>query len=821
MSRNVDYSRWDNIEVSSDDDRCDDRPFFPVEGEPAEVQIGDRVMLQSLQRSVSYNGHMGYVEDIVGKGLLCVRTDGGKRIKVKLENVALVQTREELEAQGAATNAPNGMHANHEGPAVQSGFLNSNRPFSGFEFPTFPEFPGQSGQTVNVRVTSNEEILEAIEAVKSAFKWPNWHRDFGNFFVVGTACLAVHTLMKRGWPICADKDRMREMIVHLSKKLDLDLMCMKHQTDFTYGSASQDGLSSDEISSSGLAALSRLEDETTELRLEIWLLDVLKFGNPLQVAMRTFRVPPPNRPDPWIRPEQMALGWVMAAGQTSVLNTPSPNTDSTQTGRPNNQRDGGNDHDLSGDSAGGAQRQDAAGPGGSSGSQPSQPTNSSSQTSNQTPQTSNQPPQTSNPSPQTSNPSPQASNQRPQASNQRPQASNQRPQASNQRPQASNQRPQASNQFPQASNQSPWTSNTQNSIPPQPFVFTGASSNEGQNQAQFQMRTGSNTGFTPVNFGHGPGDLNASELNTVYSVLASLATNSLLPSNPTEAIRQLGHALSNQIFTAAKHGDVSVLQNIFNLPPKVLAAARIHAAIHMPTTLIQPLHLASFHGHMGVCRFLLGMLNTASVNVPAADHETPLHKAAYNAHDSVVRVLLAAGADPNSTTPLNNGITRCVHGYPMNENGTGEVKKGRYTPLFYAVFNKPASASRTACVRELLEAQADPNRTDALGISPLYLACNHGYKDIVKVLHHHSKTNINLQIGEDAKGESPLIRACLMGFADIVKELLVQPCFSLVRAKVEQGERPSDGIDDMDGPGADVMIRTRYLAVLPELELSG
>ena len=96
MSRNVDYSRWDNIEVSSDDDRCDDRPFFPVEGEPAEVQIGDRVMLQSLQRSVSYNGHMGYVEDIVGKGLLCVRTDGGKRIKVKLENVALVQTREGL-----------------------------------------------------------------------------------------------------------------------------------------------------------------------------------------------------------------------------------------------------------------------------------------------------------------------------------------------------------------------------------------------------------------------------------------------------------------------------------------------------------------------------------------------------------------------------------------------------------------------------------------------------------------------------------------------------------------------------------------------------
>ena len=59
-----------------------------------------------------------------------------------------------------------------------------------------------------------------------------------------------------------------------------------------------------------------------------------------------------------------------------------------------------------------------------------------------------------------------------------------------------------------------------------------------------------------------------------------------------------------------------------------------------------------------------------------------------------------------------------------------------------------------------------------------------------------------------------------MGFADIVKELLVQSCLSLVHAKVEQGERPSDGIDDMDGPGADVMIKTRFLPVLPELELS-
>jgi ankyrin repeat protein len=68
------------------------------------------------------------------------------------------------------------------------------------------------------------------------------------------------------------------------------------------------------------------------------------------------------------------------------------------------------------------------------------------------------------------------------------------------------------------------------------------------------------------------------------------------------------------------------------------------------------LQAASFHGHWRLCKFLIQQ--GADVNYPeAASAETPLHSALCTphrlAHNLVMKVLLAAGANPNVTTRPN------------------------------------------------------------------------------------------------------------------------------------------------------------------------
>jgi len=66
---------------------------------------------------------------------------------------------------------------------------------------------------------------------------------------------------------------------------------------------------------------------------------------------------------------------------------------------------------------------------------------------------------------------------------------------------------------------------------------------------------------------------------------------------------------------------------------------------------------AAFHGHWRLCQFLIE--SGADVNQPLADtRESPLHAALCKAesapHTEVIRVLLAAGADPNAVTKPGN-----------------------------------------------------------------------------------------------------------------------------------------------------------------------
>lgn len=128
---------------------------------------------------------------------------------------------------------------------------------------------------------------------------------------------------------------------------------------------------------------------------------------------------------------------------------------------------------------------------------------------------------------------------------------------------------------------------------------------------------------------------------------------------------------------------------------------------------------AAFHGHWPLCQFLLE--HGADPNHALADTgETPLHaalcKANRPAYDDVVRVLLAAGANPNLAT--RPGVET---GAFMRDART----KGE-TPLHRAA----AFGSETA-IRLLLDAGARVDALDAHGDSPLSWASWHLRPDAV------------------------------------------------------------------------------------------
>ena len=128
---------------------------------------------------------------------------------------------------------------------------------------------------------------------------------------------------------------------------------------------------------------------------------------------------------------------------------------------------------------------------------------------------------------------------------------------------------------------------------------------------------------------------------------------------------------------------------------------------------------AAFHGHWRLCEFLIEQGADANHANPATG-ETPLHAALCKpnrpAYDLVVKVLLAAGANPDrATTP---GI----------ETGSfmRDCRTAGETPL-----HRAAAFGSEASIRMLLDAGARKEAKDAHGDSPLSWASWHTRPDAI------------------------------------------------------------------------------------------
>lgn len=154
------------------------------------------------------------------------------------------------------------------------------------------------------------------------------------------------------------------------------------------------------------------------------------------------------------------------------------------------------------------------------------------------------------------------------------------------------------------------------------------------------------------------------------------------------------------------------------------------------------LHLAAEGGHIATARALLA--GGADVNAADRNGDTPYYVAALARHAELAGLLLDAGADRVGThayggTPLiaiaERGWVDVAAEILKRPNiPVDHVNNLGWTALIEAIILGRGGADHQEIVRMLLAAGANPNLPDAAGRSPLALARERGYAEIVRLL---------------------------------------------------------------------------------------
>ncbi|KAG7380593.1 hypothetical protein PHYPSEUDO_006987 [Phytophthora pseudosyringae] len=155
------------------------------------------------------------------------------------------------------------------------------------------------------------------------------------------------------------------------------------------------------------------------------------------------------------------------------------------------------------------------------------------------------------------------------------------------------------------------------------------------------------------------------------------------------------------------------------------------------------LHLAASEGHCEMVQLLL-QLGAGEVHLAGGRKKyarTPLHEAAINGHSEVCRLL------------VNFGLLVDCH-----------TTRGR-TPLMYAVKGDFVQLARYL----VMEAGANVNEQNEMGVTAVYTACQDGREDMVKFLVQEAHADVNLS---NRTNHAPLHEAVAGGFTGVVDFML-------------------------------------------------
>jgi ankyrin repeat protein len=206
---------------------------------------------------------------------------------------------------------------------------------------------------------------------------------------------------------------------------------------------------------------------------------------------------------------------------------------------------------------------------------------------------------------------------------------------------------------------------------------------------------------------------------------------------------------------------------------------------------LPPLYIASLNGHASVVKALLALGADFNQEEIYSGDRTPLHAAVLNGHASVVEAFLTMGADVNQACDgptllwiaSRNGHSSIVEA--LLARGADVNQAITYygtTPLYIASCNGHASI-----VEALLGRGADVNQAKADdGTTPLWIACQYGHTSIVEALLARG-ADVNQARTHD--GATPLYIASCNGHASIVEALLGRGA-DVNQAWMEDGTTP-------------------------------
>ena len=213
----------------------------------------------------------------------------------------------------------------------------------------------------------------------------------------------------------------------------------------------------------------------------------------------------------------------------------------------------------------------------------------------------------------------------------------------------------------------------------------------------------------------------------LFGLVAGLA-GAQVPPSPAEAAAYTG------LHAAAHRGDAAAIAGSGRASPAALAARDANGRT--------PLHVATFARQRGAVRALVDA--GAETGALDADRYDAVTIAAVANDEETLALLLSLGASARLVTSRYDG-TALIAAAHLGHDGVvrqliaagaplDHVNNLHWTALIEAVVLGDGGARHQACVRALLAAGASTRLTDRSGKTPLQLARERGYTEIVKAL---------------------------------------------------------------------------------------